>query len=116
MVPPVAGCGPPDGGGGGRDCGGPASSSAGRDFVLDDLDAAESTAAVAHMERRGALVPPKMDMDDDPGGGKGDSDRETCSSVCRSPSKGKIEEGNGVCISEPAAAVGVVKSRMRGQV
>ena len=71
MVPTVAGCGPPDGGGGG---GGPTSSSVGRDFALDfDLDAAESTAAVAHMERRGALVPPKMDMDDDPaGGGKGD--------------------------------------------
>ena len=39
-----------------------------------DLDVVES-AAVAHMERRGALVPPKMDIDDDPGG-KRERERE----------------------------------------
>ena len=44
------------------------SSAAAAHDYLDDLDV-----TVAHMERRGALVPPKMDMDDDPaGGGKGD--------------------------------------------
>ena len=40
------------------------SSAAAHDLLADaDLDV-----AVAHMERRGALVPPKMDIDDDPGG------------------------------------------------
>ena len=39
------------------------SSAAAAHDYLDDLDV-----TVAHMERRGALVPPKMDIDDDPGG------------------------------------------------
>ena len=47
---------------------GPSASSASVAAAHDLLAEADLDVAVAHMERRGALVPPKMDIDDDPGG------------------------------------------------
>jgi hypothetical protein len=81
------------------------------DGLLGDLET-ESTAD-AHMERRGALVPPKMDYDDDPGGGGEESARNGAGRL--SPLSGNHSSSDGGCCSGAGGTGGALKQKKNGR-